>query len=159
MTRTIVVMGVCGSGKTAAATSLAGARWMPMTCMRRRQWPRCAQGSRWSMQTASSGWTVSEPFWPTPQRNARASWWPARRFVGSTVIAFARPRMAQRRDHYMPTSLLDSQLPTVEHPGADEPDVLRIDIDQPLTAVVQQARAALQPSDSAAAESPTEPRP
>jgi len=52
-------------------------------------------------------------------------------------------RMAQRPGHYMPASLLDSQLQTLERPGADEPDVLRLDIDQPLHTLVQQACTAV----------------
>ena len=39
-------------------------------------------------------------------------------------------RMAARRGHYMPTSLLDSQFATLEPPGADE--AITVDIDQPL---------------------------
>lgn len=67
-------------------------------------------------------------------------------------------RMAQRRDHYMPTSLLESQLLTLERPGADEPDVLHLRIDRPLSALVQQACTALRTSGSAAVGSPLEPR-
>jgi carbohydrate kinase (thermoresistant glucokinase family) len=61
-------------------------------------------------------------------------------------------RMAQRRHPYMPASLLDSQLQTLERPGADEPDVLQLPIDQALDALVQQALAALYATAPAAAE-------
>jgi gluconokinase len=45
-------------------------------------------------------------------------------------------RMAARQGHYMPLSLLDSQFAALEPPGPDE--ALRVDIDQPLEALVAQ---------------------
>jgi gluconokinase len=53
-------------------------------------------------------------------------------------------RMARRHDHYMPLSLLESQLQTLERPDADEPDVLCVEIDQPLSAVLELASRLLQ---------------
>ncbi|MDR7126127.1 gluconokinase [Pseudotabrizicola sp. 4114] len=43
-------------------------------------------------------------------------------------------RMAQRRGHYMPLSLLDSQFAALEVPGPDE--AFAVPIDQPLEAIV-----------------------
>ncbi|SHG75945.1 gluconate kinase, SKI family [Kaistia soli DSM 19436] len=43
-------------------------------------------------------------------------------------LALLRERMNTRKGHFMPASLLDSQLATLERPGADE-DVLIIDLD------------------------------
>ena len=54
---------------------------------------------------------------------------------GSRTLIAAR--MAVRRDHYMPLSLLDSQIATLERPGADE--ALEIDIDRPLEEIVEAA--------------------
>lgn len=51
-------------------------------------------------------------------------------------------RMAGRNHDYMPLSLLDSQLATLELPQA-EPDVLTIDINQPLEAIVGRAMTVL----------------
>lgn len=51
-------------------------------------------------------------------------------------------RMAERRHEYMPLSLLDSQLVTLELPEA-EPDVVTIDINQPLEAIVGRAMTLL----------------
>jgi gluconokinase len=85
---------------------------------------------------------------------------PGLRFVfldGSREII--AQRMAGRLDHYMPTSLLDSQLRTLERPGTDEPDVFQVAIDQPLNTVVQSACAALQAPPPAAAASSPETRP
>ena len=44
-------------------------------------------------------------------------------------------RIAARKGHFMPPSLLDSQLATLEMPGADE-NVITIDIDQPADDIV-----------------------
>jgi len=73
---------------------------------------------------------------------------PSVRFVfldgGREIIA---QRLASRKNHYMPTSLLDSQLRTLERPGSDEADVVSVDSNQSLGKVVQQALAALTASD------------
>ncbi len=38
-------------------------------------------------------------------------------------------RMQKRQGHYMPTTLLDSQLATLERPGPDEPDVVHLQVE------------------------------
>ena len=45
-------------------------------------------------------------------------------------------RMAARKRHYMPPSLLDSQFAALEPPGPDE--AIAVSIDQPLSAVVDE---------------------
>lgn len=50
-------------------------------------------------------------------------------------------RMAQRTGHYMPLTLLDSQFATLEVPADDE--AMIIDIDQPLTRMIDQIAAQL----------------
>lgn len=57
--------------------------------------------------------------------------------------ALIAQRLQQRSGHYMPASLLLSQLQTLERPGADEPDVLRLDLALPLAEVVDRACAGL----------------
>ncbi len=52
-------------------------------------------------------------------------------------------RMGQRKNHFMPLSLLDSQLNTLEPLGADEPGVV-LDIALPLDEIVAQAVSALE---------------
>ena len=47
-------------------------------------------------------------------------------------------RIAARTGHFMPASLLDSQLTTLEMPGADE-NAVTIDIDQPIEGILQDA--------------------
>ena len=51
-------------------------------------------------------------------------------------------RMAKRRRHFMPLTLLDSQFATLEPPGIDE-DPIVIDIDQPPDAIVRIAASQL----------------
>ena len=53
-------------------------------------------------------------------------------------------RMRQRPGHYMPAGLLDSQFRTLEIPQADETDVIRLPITEPVQDMVAQALAALQ---------------
>lgn len=48
-------------------------------------------------------------------------------------------RMVARQHDYMPLSLLDSQLATLELPDAAEPDVVALDINRSLEAIVEQA--------------------
>jgi gluconokinase len=52
-------------------------------------------------------------------------------------------RMHQRVGHYMQPGLLDSQFRTLEKPQADEPDVIRLPITEPVQDMVEQALNAL----------------
>jgi len=51
-------------------------------------------------------------------------------------------RLAERKNHFMPKSLLDSQLATLERPGADEP-VVHVSFEPPPAAVIDAAAAGL----------------
>ena len=53
-------------------------------------------------------------------------------------------RMRQRVGHYMQPGLLDSQFRTLEKPQADETDVIRLPITEPVQDMVAQALQALQ---------------
>ncbi len=53
-------------------------------------------------------------------------------------------RLRQRVGHFMQPGLLDSQFNTLEKPQADETDVIRLTITEPVQDVVQQALVALQ---------------
>lgn len=52
-------------------------------------------------------------------------------------------RLRQRVGHYMPVGLLDSQFLTLELPCPQETDVITLNINAPLAALVEQALAAL----------------
>jgi gluconokinase len=56
--------------------------------------------------------------------------------------AILQKRIAERKGHFMPASLLESQLATLEIPGADE-NAVTIDIALPLQKQVEQAAAFL----------------
>ena len=67
-----------------------------------------------------------------------------RQAAGTCEVRFvhltgARPvleeRMRARTGHFMPASMLDSQLETLETPGTDE-NAITVDIDQPLDTIV-----------------------
>jgi gluconokinase len=58
------------------------------------------------------------------------------------TVDVLRHRISQRKGHFMPASLLDSQLGTLEIPTSAE-RALTIDIDQPLAAIVDAAAAFL----------------
>lgn len=60
---------------------------------------------------------------------------------GSFDVILAR--LQARAGHYMPTTLLQSQFDALEEPGADEPDVVCIDIDGSFDEVVERGLAAL----------------
>ncbi|NBZ86743.1 gluconokinase [Stagnihabitans tardus] len=59
--------------------------------------------------------------------------------TGSKELIAAR--MAARKNHYMPPSLLDSQFAALEPPGPDE--AISVDIDQPLADIIAQALRSL----------------
>jgi gluconokinase len=59
-------------------------------------------------------------------------------------FALIEQRMRHRPGHYMPAGLLDSQFRTLEIPQADETDVIRLPITEPVQDMVAQALAALQ---------------
>lgn len=52
-------------------------------------------------------------------------------------------RMAVRQGHYMPASLLDSQIATLEPPGPDE-GAFDVDIEQPVTEIAARIAAQIQ---------------
>jgi carbohydrate kinase (thermoresistant glucokinase family) len=54
-------------------------------------------------------------------------------------------RLATRKDHFMPASLLESQLATLEPPGRDE-NPIAISVDQPIELIVERIVGVLFPS-------------
>lgn len=57
--------------------------------------------------------------------------------------ALVESRLAARAGHFMPSTLLGSQLHTLELPGPDEDDVFHLDISRPTTVVIRLAASAL----------------
>jgi carbohydrate kinase (thermoresistant glucokinase family) len=69
-----------------------------------------------------------------------------RQQAGTVVFLFLngkpeliRDRMQQRQGHYMQAGLLDSQFQTLEAPKQDEGDVIELDIDQTVDAILHKA--------------------
>jgi carbohydrate kinase (thermoresistant glucokinase family) len=54
-----------------------------------------------------------------------------------------KQRMQDRKGHYMQAGLLDSQLQTLEKPGADESDVIALSINQAVADLLENAMARL----------------
>jgi gluconokinase len=54
-----------------------------------------------------------------------------------------KQRMQERKGHYMQAGLLDSQLQTLEKPGADESDVITLNIDQSVSTLLANAMVKL----------------
>jgi len=57
--------------------------------------------------------------------------------------ALLESRLAARTDHFMPSTLLESQLQTLEVPASDEDDVFHADVSEPSTTVIRLATMAL----------------
>ena len=57
--------------------------------------------------------------------------------------ALIASRLAGRTGHFMPGTLLESQLETLEPPGPEEEDVVHVDIERPVAAVARLAALAL----------------
>lgn len=180
MVQALVVMGVSGCGKSAVATGLAGAfGWRavdaddlhsPQAVVKMRAGQPLEDADRFPWlnrvgavltegAASQQGVVVACSALRRVYRDRLRAACPGLRFVFlDGHRALIAERMARRRGHYMPASLLDSQLQTLERPGVAEPDVLHVDIDQPLNAVVQQVCTALQTPASAMVKSPLEPR-
>ncbi|GIT91684.1 gluconokinase [Jannaschia pagri] len=148
MTRAYVVMGVSGCGKSTIAESLAsamGVPWLdgdslhseaniakmergePLTDEDRGPWldrvgRRLASGEARIIACSALKRAYRQRI--TGAAGIRVTFL----FLDGAYEVLQK-RMAARTGHFMPTTLLDSQLDTLERPGADE-DVIRVDIDQ-----------------------------
>lgn len=142
----IVVMGVSGCGKSTAGSALASALGVefvegdafhppenvarmaagtPLTDADRAGWLRTLAAH--IAQAAPRGVVVSCSALKRKYRDVLREGSAALRFVWLDLPrAELEARMARRTGHYMPASLLDSQLATLEPPQADEA-AIRID--------------------------------
>ena len=154
----LVVMGVSGSGKSTVAAGIADALGLhfidgdglhsPESVARMQAGIPLSDEDRWPWLERIGRRLADEAAWPLgvviacsalrrAYRDRIRAGAPGVRFVfldGSAEVI--RARMAGRIGHYMPPSLLASQLQTLEPPGGDEPDVLRLDIERPAEAVI-----------------------
>jgi gluconokinase len=164
----LIVMGVCGTGKSTVAAGLGAA--LGLACIegddlhsaasvaKMRDGIALADDDRWpwldrvgtalaDAASAPTGAVASCSALRRVYRERLRAACPGLRFIfldGTETLIAAR--MGRRSGHYMPTTLLTSQLQTLERPGVDEAaDVLRLDIDQPAEALIQAALQALRP--------------
>ena len=137
-----VVMGVCGSGKTAIASALSAALDMefvegdeyhpaenvarmragiPLTDGDRAGWLRALAAKLKEAREKGSGLAMACSALKRSYRDVLRSAASDVQFVylraSRTLIA---ERMAGRRGHYMPASLIDSQFEALEEPSPDE---------------------------------------
>jgi gluconokinase len=140
---TLVVMGVSGSGKTTVAEGIARRLgWVfaegddfhpaanvekmraghPLTDDDRRPWLRTLSDWIDVRETAGEDAVLTCSALKRAYRDVLAAGHPSVRFVHITASADTiRHRLEDRRGHYMPASLLDSQLATLESLQPDEP--------------------------------------
>lgn len=137
-----VVMGVAGSGKSTVGAALARAlgvdfvegdayhppenvermsRGVPLTDEDRAGWLRALAARIGEARAAGSGLVVTCSALKRSYRDVLRAAAPELRFV---FLRGPRPlvaeRLAGRRGHFMPPSLLDSQLATLQEPTPDE---------------------------------------
>jgi len=142
MIQRVCVMGVSGAGKTVVGTLLAAAlavpflegdalhppenvrrmaQGIPLTDEDRRGWLREIADRIGEARRTQSGLVVACSALKRAYRDVLRGADGALRFVHlNGDAALIRQRMSQRVGHYMPASLLDSQLATLEVPGVDE---------------------------------------
>ena len=145
----LVVMGVSGCGKSSVGRRIAQALGLgfvegdelhpprnvalmaagiPLTDADRADWLAAIAARLGQAHDAGRGLVVSCSALKRSYRDVLRAPCPGLRFVYlQGDAALLRERLKSRTGHYMPPSLLDSQLATLEPPGPDE-DVLGVDI-------------------------------
>lgn len=164
----VVVMGVSGCGKSTVGRLLATrlavhyvegdelhppenvarmAAGIALTDADRHGWLQAVAQQLSNATTGARGVVVSCSALKRRYRDLLRTAAPDVRFVhlhGPRELLAAR--LAARTDHYMPPSLLQSQLDTLEPPAADE-QALSLSIEAPPSVLADQARDWLNPSD------------
>lgn len=148
MTRRIVIMGVSGCGKSTVGAALGAALGLPYrdgddlhpaeNVAKMREGVALTDADRWPwLDRVAETLRAEAPVIVGCSALRRAYRDRIRDGAGGTVIFVhlsgsrdvIAARMAARSGHYMPLSLLDSQLATLEPPGPEE--ALTVEIDQP----------------------------
>ncbi|MFC0154059.1 gluconokinase [Xanthomonas dyei] len=160
----IVVLGVSGSGKTTIAQALAAhyrfrfldaddyhsvaaraqmAAGQPLTDAMRLPWVELMAATlRERVQAGESVVLAFSGLRGTHRQMLRGSGVPMRFVFLHAAPHVIAARLSARAGHFMPPSLLDSQLQTLELP-LDEADVVSVDVDATVPEVVRDAIAQL----------------
>ncbi|MDP2119540.1 MAG: gluconokinase [Hoeflea sp.] len=166
MARHTIIMGVAGCGKTSVGESLsrhAGLRFVDGDALHPRE--NVDKMSHGIPLTDADRWpwleAIGREFAQSPApliigcSALKRSYRDRIRHHADAAICFIHligsrevigRRMRERRNHFMPPALLDSQFAALEAPGADE-EAIAIDIDQPLDAIVARAARYLEGQD------------
>ncbi|MGV7167797.1 gluconokinase [Xanthomonas citri] len=169
----IVVMGVSGSGKTTIAQALAAhyrfrfldaddyhsvaaraqmAAGQPLTDAMRLPWVELLSATlRDCVQAGESVVLAFSGLRSAHRQLLRNSGVPMRFVFLHAAPHVIAARLSNRAGHFMPATLLDSQLQTLELP-LDEADVVSVEVDASVPAVVQDAIAQLAAIDPAAVQ-------
>jgi gluconokinase len=166
MCRHLIVMGVAGSGKSSVALALGNALGLeviegdayhpqsnidkmaagiPLTDEDRRPWLERLAGLVGARHMAGVGTVLACSALRRSYRDILRSTVPSEESFVIQLDADAetlRERMAERTGHFMPVSLLESQLATLERLEADERGAV-IDVTPPLDVVIEMTLSAL----------------
>ncbi len=157
----IIVMGVSGSGKSTLAEGLSKALGLPMKDGDELHLPESIakmsagialqDADRWPWLDRIASYLADNQQGPQGNSGAIVSCSALKKIyrdrirqqAGPVVFLFLdgspeliRQRMQERKGHYMQAGLLDSQLQTLEKPGADEHDVITLTIDQSVSTLL-----------------------
>lgn len=158
----VVIMGVSGSGKSTIGALVANALGVPFVdgdalhpsanlakmaagtpLDDADRWPWLAAVGRELAGSRASGLVVACSALKRIYRDAILAEAPGTVFLhlSGSRETLAR-RLEDRSGHFMPPSLLDSQLATLEPPTAEEPAVV-VDVDAPVATIVERAVAGI----------------
>jgi gluconokinase len=165
MRKAIVVMGVSGSGKSSVGAALAASLAIPFVDADSLHAPesiaRMAAGlpltddDRWPWLSRVGAHLADTVTYPggivIACSSLKRAYRDRIRAGAGRAVAFVfldiqpetvRARLAMRKDHFMPASLIESQFATLENPSAEEKDVLRLAVTRSVEEIAGLARIA-----------------